>query len=278
MTKKEWLFILFGIFVCAGMSSCDNSLNPIDVETGIYSIYGFLDLNEEIHYIRVRDLNAPFTKEATESIDATVSLQNLSRGFTAILESRVRDHEGVNLHTFVYNNEIIPNDSYQLAVVRSDGFAVKRSITTPTKPEPSVGPVNQNCYVPIDFEMEPLFGSTIVLQVGIRLDNDEEEKKYLWTPPKVFSVGNDHSPGKITFTFIPKDQLIEMLHFFSNVQCDEYIINEIIYINYIHFGPGFYEQITTKSFDILDTQRFGALYFDTLAIPIDTTPVCPQDC
>lgn len=282
MTKIKGLFILFSFLVCVGISSCDNSLDPIDLETGgNYSIYGFLDLNEETHYIRVRELKEPFTKVATESIDATVSLQNLTRGSTATLESRVRDHEGVNLHEFVYNNEIIPKDTYRLTVERSDGFEVNISITAPTKPEPRVAPINQNCYVPIDFEMEPVFGSTVVLQIGIRLDNEddeEDEEKYLWAPPRVLSAGNDQSPGKITFTFIPKEQLNEMLNFFSDPQFVEYIKNDKIYINYTHFGPGFYEQITPESFDIMDTQRFGAVYFDTLAIPIDTAPVCSQDC
>ncbi|TVR14597.1 MAG: DUF4249 family protein, partial [Balneolaceae bacterium] len=176
MTTKDSLFILISVLVCVGFSSCDNSLDPIDLETGIYSIYGFLDLNEQTHYIRVRDLNAPFTIEATDSLDATVSLQNLDRGSTVILDSRVWDHEGVNHHTFVYNNQIIPNDTYRLAVERSDGFAVNATITAPTKPEPHVAPLNQNCYVPVDFEMEPLFGSTVVLQTGVRLDDDEEEK------------------------------------------------------------------------------------------------------
>lgn len=280
MTKIKGLFILFSFLVCAGISSCDNSLDPIDLETGgNYSIYGFLDLNEETHYIRVRELNAPFTKEATESIDATVSLQNLNRGSTAILESRVRDHEGVNLHEFVYNNEIIPKDTYRLTVERSDGFAVNISITAPTKPEPRVAPINQNCYVPIDFEMDPLFGSTVVLQVGL-LTYDARLRKYviIWTPRKVFNVGDDQTPGKITYSFIPQEQISEILHFFPDPRCERYVIDGNIHLNYIHFGPGFYEQVTTETFDIMDSQRFGAVYFDTLSIPIDTAPVCPQDC
>lgn len=280
MTKIKGLFILFFFLVCAGISSCDNSIEPIDLETGgIYSIYGFLDLNEETHYIRVRELKAPFTKEATESIDATVSLQNLNRGSTATLESRVRDHEGVILHDFVYNNEIMPKDTYKLTVKRSDGYAVNISITAPTKPEPRVAPINQNCYVPIEFEMEPLFDSTVVLQVGL-LTYDERIREFviIWTPRKVFNVGADQTPGRMTYSFIPQEQLSNILHFLPDPRCDRYVIDGNIYINYIHYGPGFYEQVTAETLSVIDTQRFGAVYFDTLAIPIDTTPVCPQDC
>ncbi|TVR15600.1 MAG: hypothetical protein EA391_10140, partial [Balneolaceae bacterium] len=118
---------------------------------------------------------------------------------------------------------------------------------------------------------------TVVLQTGVRLDDDEEEKRYRWSQRKVFSASDYQTPGKITFTFIPQEQL-EVI--FPELQrpCGERLRDGNIYINFIHYGPGFYERIATEPFDIMDTQIFGAVYFDTLAIPIDTTPVCPPDC
>lgn len=258
------------------MSSCDNSLDPLDRNLGIYSIYGFLDLDEETHFIRIRDLNAPFTLQATESIDASVSLQNLTQGTMDILESRVRVHQGANQHTFEYNREIIPEDEYLLTVERSDGMAVQIPIIAPTKPEPKVAPLNQNCYLPIEFEMDPVRGSTVELRVGVNLREPDDPPVYRWNIPIVLSAGNDQSPEAITYTFIPQNQLNEL--FIFQEQCEERLKDGHIYISYIHYSPGFYEQLEIKPFDIEDTHQFGALYFDTLAVPVDTRPVCPQDC
>lgn len=280
MKRKKYQFLLIGLLLCSGMSFCDNSLDPLDRDLGIYSIYGFLDLNEETHFIRIRDLNAPFTLQATESIDAAVSLQNLTRETIDILESRVKVHQGANQHTFEYHTEIIPEDEFLLSVERSDGMVVQIPITAPTKPEPKVVPQNQNCYVPINFEMDPLKGSTVVLQVGVRIS--DPRVRYRWNEPIVLSAGDKNTPGDINYTFTPQNQLDEL--FIFQQQCDRLKEDDeegdtgYIYLNYIHYGPGFYEQLEIEPFDIEDTHQFGALYFDTLAIPVDTRPVCPQDC
>lgn len=276
-------FLVIGIFLFFSFAiSCDNSIDPIDKETGIYSVYGVLDLNEQTNYIRVRDLNVPFTAEATREIDAEVTLGNLQTDLAKVLESERQKYEDIYLHNFIYKSEVIPETEYRLTVERSDGAAVNITVTTPTKPAPQASPLNQNCYIPIDFELSPLNGSTVVLRVGLPPDyeNGEDEEDWSWGRKHVFKSDDHQSPGKAIFTFTPQEQIIEIIRA-SNIdrRCKEHLHDGNIHISYIHYGPGFYERISEESFDIFrSAQRFGALYYDTLAIPVDTNSVCPQDC
>lgn len=271
MLYNKKLLWLSGIAVLL-LFSCDNTLEPIDEDNGIYAIYGFFDLDEEAHYIRVRDLNAPFTKDATETIDATVTLHNLTLGSSIQLESIRQDFQGIYQYNFLFTGNVIPDNEYLIRIERSDGVTVEAITRTPTKPDPVVEPLNQNCFVPIEFSMEPLNGSTVVLRIGLGPSEDDT-----WGTPRVLIPD---SQGRVAFTFIPHDQVIELSRFVNpGLRCGQVLHLGNIYVSYIHYGHGFYEQIANDPFDILQsTQRFGSLYYDTLAVPVDTSPVCPPDC
>ena len=266
-------FIVLVLVCCALIYSCDNTLEPLDEETGIFAIYGFLDLNEQNHYIRVRDLNAPFTLEATETIDATVTLHNLTLGTSTLLDSERLVHQDVYQHNFVFSDRVFPDHEYLLRVERSDGVTIETNTLTPTMPEPVAEPLNQNCFVPIEFSMEPLNGGTVVLRVGLGPDEDDDP----WGAPQVLTTD---SQGRTTFTFTPHDQVNLILPGSGfNRRCGDALYTGNIYLSYIHFARNFYEQTAPEVFNIFDsTLKFGALYYDTLAVPVDTSPVCPPDC
>lgn len=261
--------------VAVTITSCDNTLEPLDKDTGIFAIYGFLDLKEQNHYIRVRDLNVPFTREATETIDATVTLHNLTRGTSAILESERRVHQDVYQHNFLFSDSVFPDHEYRLVVERSDGVTVEANTRTPTMPEPMAEPLNQNCFVPVAFSLEPMNGGTVVIRLGLGPTSSDR-----WGTRHILTLDDDQSLDKIEFTFIPQDQVISILPGSDpDRRCAQHLRTSNIYVSYIHYGPGFFERIENDPFDIFaSTQRFGALYYDTLAIPLDTSRVCPPDC
>jgi hypothetical protein len=249
--------------------SCDNTIDPLDRDQGIYSVYGYLDLNEETHYIRVKDLNAPFTAEATEQLDATVTLRNLGSGHSAVLAPEIMEYEGVYLHTFVYNSVVVPDNNYQVTVERSDGAVVELVTRTPTKPGPRVEPVNEYCDVPVVFKLAPLNGGTVVLRFGYDTD---PRRQNAWGPSVVIRGDPDQPSIPISHTFIPHEELSRILPFVppANIRCNVYLTTGNLFISYIHYAPGFYEQFAGVPFDaITSTHRFGALYYDTLAVPID---------
>jgi hypothetical protein len=272
MSSLRLTLLLLVMVLLNVASGCDNSLEPLDTETGIFAIYGFLDLNKENHYIRVRDLNVPFTREATETIDATVTLHNLTLGSSTLLESERRAHQDVYQHNFLFSDSVFPDHEYRLVIERSDGVTVEANTRTPTMPEPVTEPMNQNCFVPIEFSKQPMNGGTIVLRVGLGPTENSP-----WGAPQVL---RPDSQGRAAFTFIPDEQVSLILPGSGlDRRCGDHLFAGNVYLSYIHFAPGFYEQTAPEIFDIFDsTLKFGALYYDTLAVPVDTSPVCPPDC
>jgi hypothetical protein len=282
--KMNRFSILILLIIFCGLISCENSLDPLDEETGTYTIYGALNLREQPNYIRVRDINAPFTKAATEPIDGRVLLYNFGTDSVAVLEDRIVEYFDLYHHNFEYVESITPNTQYRVTVERSDGVSRSQTMTTPTIPTPNLEPVNQKCNLPVNFEIAPLEGSTIVIYFGypvdaLRVENIDEDTEWRWGPKYVIDPEDYEQPKTISFTFSPYRELREILRFRSPINiCYEVLKTGNIFLRYEHYGRGFYEELTKDTLDVMNTHRFGAFYYDTLAVPIDTLQRCGPEC
>ena len=258
-----------GIFILLFFSTCDNTLDPIDRDKGIYGIYGALNLNDSLNYIRVKDLNVEFTAEATQNIDVTVIFENLATGTSEVLQEGPKMmFDGIYLHNFLVEGALSPDTPYLLKAERSDGVTLSLPATSPTQPTPDIFPTNQDCYTAITVDFEPVNGGTIVWRAGFPYGPIRWATYYV--------IRTDDSGQKASASFTPKEQLDRIPD--PQLTCHELTDNKI-YFTYQHFGPGFYEKLENDPFDILaSTDRFGIYYADTILIPIDTSPVCPQDC
>jgi len=275
-TKTSKANYLLFIFVFMSISySCDNTLEPLDKETGVYAIYGALDMDEQTNYIRIRDLKAPFTEEATESLDVNVTFENLENGLKSTLDFERQEYEGIYLHNFVVNGEIEPNTKYMVSTKRSDGVTVSITTISPTQPEPDVFPINQNCYTPITVNFEPTNGGKIVYMIRFFLGIEWKKGPYILESGEL-------DQNTMSFTFTPKRILSTVISLSRSSSC--YDLDQPFFdIIYAHYSPGLYpyEEIPAdqEPFNIFQsTQVFGAFYKDTLNIPIDTARVCPLEC
>jgi hypothetical protein len=259
------ILVLVLISAILFLPACDNSVDPLDRDTGIFSIYGYLDLDRQTHYIRVKDLNAPFTAEATRQLDALVTFRHLESGQATVLEAEVREHMGVYLHTFVYQGTILPDNAYQVTAVRSDGATVDVSTRAPTRPDPTAEPGSAGCLTPVVFRLGPLNGGTVVLRFGAGPGESDPKG-----PPVVFRDGEDTTDGFITYTFIPQEEADAFRDPGLPVQpCYLDFYTGRVYLIYTHYSAGFHEQIAADPFDIFaSTQRFGALYTDTFTVEL----------
>lgn len=269
LIKREYFWLC--ILACIPISGCDNTFEPLDKETGVYAIYGALDLDEGRNYIRVRDLNAPFTAEATWELDAGVVFENLETGVKTTLESERKEYDGVYLHNFVVDQEILPNTNYRLTSTRSDGIEVSVSTLTPSRPVLSASPTEANCYQPITVTFSSTNGGKIVYTLHFEL----EEIKFK-TP--IVLKEKDDNPGSISFTFTPIDELRTY-----RASCFEMKgTNFDLYYTYYSEDLYQYEEIPTMRdpFNIFQsTQVLGAFFrAPPFSIPIDTSKVCPQEC
>lgn len=249
------------IFLFAG--SCDNSFDPTDEAAGGYSVHGTLDLLEESSYIRVRDLNDPFTAEATEELEAVVTLQNLDSGVSTILDSNIREVEGVFLHTFQFDGGVVPDTPYRLRVENSEGIQTELETVTPTLPVPQIDRENDGCSTPTTITFQPMNGGTITLRFGTGPEEDDP-----WG--RLIELRQLSGSDLVSTTFSPLIRAQGATLSFG--VCSSLLRRGNLYVAIAHYSPGFYEKLNSEVTDILEsTQQFGGFYADTLAIPVDTS-------
>ena len=245
------------------LSACNNSFDPTDETTGGYTVHGTLDLLAESSYIRVRDLNDPFTAEATEELAATVTLQNLDSGVITELASNIREVEGVFLHTFQFDGGIVPDTPYLLRIDNPEGVQAELQTVTPTLPVPVIDRENDSCNTIATLTFQPMNGGTITLRFGTGPEEDDPWGRLVVLEPE------DNS-DLVSTRFLPLIRAQEATASFG--VCSSLLRTGNLYVAIAHYSPGFYETLNSEVTDILETtQQFGGFYADTLAIPVDTS-------
>jgi len=265
-TMRLMIIAAFSAMMMIFLGACDNSFDPTDPVDGIYSVHGMLDLLEETSYIRVRDMNAPFTLDATEELDATVTLHNLDSGEVTQLSSNVREFEGVYLHTFLFNDGVVPDTPYQLRVESSAGIELELNTLTPTLPVMQVNRDNNACTTPINLVFDPMNGGTMTLRFGLEPDTEDEKGRWGF----LFVFEPTRYTDRVSMTVNPLNMAQGAAG--RGGTCSSLLTRGHLYLAIAHYSPGFYEQLNQEVTDILETTRqFGGFYADTLAIPIDTS-------
>ncbi len=130
---------MVALFVAAiSLSGCDDTLiDPFDNEERYFTVYGFLDLLETEHTLRVVPISRfaesiESTEGGSAAIDAEVFTTDLVSGVkTKWQHSYELLDDGTWGHVFKARFLVSPNRSYRLEVVRSDG---KMSVAETTVP------------------------------------------------------------------------------------------------------------------------------------------------
>lgn len=117
---------------------CDETVEPFS-EAGAYSVYGNLSFQDEAHFFRIRPLKQPLDSSA-ESLDATVTLTNLSNGKTRTLRDSVITFEGIRTHNYWTTFKVEPTTTYELKVEDPEKQTTTVRTTTPTDADPVVVP------------------------------------------------------------------------------------------------------------------------------------------
>ncbi len=288
MNFNKYISVFLGLFFSLIIVGCDNTIQPLDRDNGVYSIYGIFDLKKEINFVRVKDLNQTLLQDTSDTIDATVIIEDLQSGMSDVMQDSVVTFDGVKTHNFYTDLNILPDTRYRVSVERSDGRTVSAEVVTPTFAETSVEPVNEDCLTRIDVTFSPVADrNTLRLSFGFNYKGQR-----WWVNPRANVLGSisdfTDGVGRQVYSFTPKT-IIDLYppgegnNPFDGddgitLWCHE-LDNDQFYIRYTHYGPGFFESSTSDSLEIPGgTGRLGALYKDTLNFQIDTVNVCKPNC
>lgn len=216
---------------------CETSLEPIDKEAGLFSIYGYLNLTKEPHHLRIRNLKDPIFDDSAGGVDATVRLEHLETGATEVLNDSLVLFQGVQTHNFRSEMDIQPTDKYRIVVEREDGESTQATATMPPVTEVDDRPSGSAiCTEHFEFRFpnvpDPRF---VQIKAGIRWPD-----RWRWVPIDKPTVGDD---GTLTVAFslttiirriIPERTLISIGP--PKEYC-ELLSKKAMRLAYTHFGP-----------------------------------------
>ncbi|MFB6285686.1 MAG: hypothetical protein ABEK03_03800 [Candidatus Bipolaricaulia bacterium] len=253
-------------------SGCDNSVNILDRETGLYSIHGALDMYREVNHIRVKALNAPLVADSTRTLDATVTLEDLQTGTTEMLTDSVVRFENVYTHNFRVTTDIRPDTKYRVTVEHPDGRTAQATATTPVIAEQTVSPKTVGCRDFVLIAFEPVASSARIDPVVAAEYGGSRNSTSELRPRR-----SQSSPDRVFLRFTPQQALNAIFgeenppSLEPKVRCDQLDTNRL-YVRYAHLGPDFSGDTPSDSLDLTgEIGQFGGFYRDSLSVRIDTT-------
>ncbi len=275
---NDGLVILL-IGLTALLSGCESSFNPLNQEKGDYSLHGALNVNADTNYVRVKDLDAPFTADSTRELNVTVTLTDVDRGMTETLQDTVVRHGGVYTHNFRALMDIKPATQYRVTVHPAEGSdSIQATTTTPRIAEASAQPTGMDCETPIQLTLKPVQSpDNVDVDVGFRIGGSPQETEVALTrgdaPNEVSASFTPlrilNTPEPCTFPD-PSSPLPTWCH-----QLDAPRLT----VRYTHFGPKSTESVVGDSVDA--PRGIGTLrsyYRGRLSVPIDDSNVCQPQC
>lgn len=145
-------FCLLAIIIV--FPGCDTSIEPVREDT--YSVYGFLSLGADRHFIRVKSLDAPLLSGENRTLDVDVTLENLNDGVSHTLRDSTivfaEDGDSIHTHNFWTDAEMRPKTDYRLSVRRDGEVVTSAETQTPTNTPATVDPEHGDCLT--DFRIQ----------------------------------------------------------------------------------------------------------------------------
>lgn len=267
--------VLIGIILFMGFS-CDSSVEPVETRTNEYTIYGVIDLNKRLNYIRIKNVNTPLNPDSTQYFEGTVRLTDRTRGETITLIDSAIVYDGITTHNFYKPEPYLPSTDYLLQIFQDGEIITESSASTPALSEVRSQPVFPDCATSVNLNFEDVGeGELISLLIGFEIDNVRYyERIFLASQP------DDGSPYGYTFTMQRILSNIRRLYGIpdedGSLECYE-LSADSMYYSYTHYGPDFIQDTRLGEVEIAgDYKRFGAFYDSLIVVPIDTTNLSPD--
>lgn len=291
-TYYALLFVLLsGIFL---ISSCkEYIIDPIEEESGIYSFYGTLNVEEPINYVRIKDLNKEFLSGLTE-FEGSVTFEDIETGEITTLQDSIVNFGGNFTHNFIIEEQLKYNNRYLLKAISQDGEVVESVASTPGKAELFFTPDEFiYCERTVHFRFHNVVNPEFI-QLSISVKHNNQQKSadlsvFIQELKQIVDrdmIEIKMSPRNLLVEVFPEfvpdipasSPLYDPYKFFPSVPCEEFI-SEDLHITYTHFGSEWISArpfgglIDTESGDVKNGLGFlGAYYQETFTINIAETP------
>jgi hypothetical protein len=259
MKLHNTLYILLLFVVCC----TDTKIDPFEINSRYFSVYGAMNTDSTINYIRIKDVQTPLLSPVEELDTFSATLENLQTNKVKLLEKKVVVFNENPTLNFIVDEVFLPRSSYKLTVTGDNGEVATSIATTPGNTSLTLTPeVTEECseeiLIEFDDVKEPEF---IRFELGVRYERVMYYAEIKTVAPLVKVPGTNKVQVSLSITnmlvdlFPPAESSIGISPRFwiPTIGCYDLDEKDMI-IRYTHFGPEWKVlKDNNLAFDVLDS-------------------------
>jgi hypothetical protein len=244
--KEYSVHLLVLVIVITTLFSCgDRQINPFEDETGTFSVYGALNLNDSLHYIRIRDARIPLGDSLRKELDAVVTFEDLQSGDNFQLQDSLVEFNGNFTNNFILARKLTPRHAYRIQIQRADQTSVYSIATAPGNTSAVALPDNNlGCMSPFRIRFEDI---TPDEQIRYSVTVEANGEKRSLELSRICPLERHQTLNQLSIDLVPLDILAAVFpkpwvnevscNFeFADIDCSD-LDSENIEFNYLHLGP-----------------------------------------
>lgn len=236
------LFILI-MFVA---SCTDTKINPFEISSGYFSVYGAMNTDLPLNHIRIKDIQTPLLSPVEEIETFSATLENLQTNEIDPLDKEIiifNDNPTLN---FIVDEVFEPRSSYKLTVTGTDGKISTSIATTPGNTSLTLTPeVTEDCWEEILIEFDDVKDPEFIrFELGVRYKRRMYYAEIKTVAPLERVPGTDKVNVSLSVTnmlvdlFPPEESSIGLPPrlWIPTIGCRD-LDQQYMVIRYTHFGP-----------------------------------------
>lgn len=258
-------YTFFLLIALATTFACEEAtIQPFENTNGAYTVYGAINKDSTINYVRIKDAQSPLLATVEELENFSVTFENLETGISQQLDKEVVVFNNNPTFNFIIQDTLTSRTSYQLTIEGDDGEVATSIATTPGVTTLTMTPaITETCFDDILIEFDNVQSPEFIrFELGVRYNGRAVFAEIRSVAPLQKVEGTDKVATILTINnmlvdlFPPGEQSIVSIppRFWNpTVSCGQLDEQNMI-IRYTHFGPEWEVlENNTLPLDVLDS-------------------------
>ena len=251
-------------FLLLFLASCtDTKISPFEISSGYFSVYGAMNTDSTLNYIRIKDVQTPLLSPVEEIETFSATLENLQTNEVKPLEKEILIFNENPTMNFIVDEVFQQRSSYKLTVTGTNGEISTSIATTPGNTTLTLTPeVTEECSEEILIEFDDVKDPEFIrFELGVRYERIMYYAEIKTVAPLEKIPGTDKVQVTLSINnmlvdlFPPEESRIGVPPRFwrPTIGCEDLDEKDMI-IKYTHFGPEWKVlKDNNLAFDVLDS-------------------------
>lgn len=245
LTLMKLIYTPF-ILIIFMVSCTDTKINPFEVNSGYFSVYGAMNTDSTLNHIRIKDVQTPLLSPVEEIETFSATLENLQTNEIDLLDKEIIIFNENPTLNFIVDQVFEPRSSYKLTVTGTDGKISTSIATTPGNTSLTLTPeVTEDCSEEILIEFDDVKDLEFIrFELGVRYERTMYYAEIKTVAPLERVPGTDKVNVSLSVTnmlvdlFPPEESRIGLPPrlWRPTIGCAGLDGQDMV-IRYTHFGP-----------------------------------------